>query len=65
MKTEEPKPVPVSQVLEVDQAAMTMARKWRLIRPDGTVKCANDWCGGDATLPTLECRDCREARKRA
>lgn len=58
-------PTPVGKALGQDRAAMNFARKWKLVREDGTVKCLNDWCGGDATLPTLECRDCREARLRA
>jgi hypothetical protein len=49
----------------MDRAALSMAHKFRLVRDDGTVKCINDHCDGDATLPTLECGRCRDWRRRA
>ncbi len=58
-------PQPIGEALVLDAAALNFARKWKLFREDGTVKCLNDWCGGDATLPTLECRDCKAGRRHA
>lgn len=47
----------------MDRAAINMAHRYRLVRDDGTVRCINDHCDGDATLPTLECGWCRDRRK--
>lgn len=57
-----PQPAGVTTTLVMDEAALNYARKWKLIRADGTVKCLHDACGGDATLPTLECLACRDRR---
>lgn len=43
-------------LLPMDEAALTMARRFRLIRADGTCRCIRKNCEGDATLPTLECQ---------
>lgn len=50
-------------ILPMDAAALNMARRFRLIREDGTVKCIRDGCENDATLPTLECKWHVEYRK--
>lgn len=60
-----PLPAGKAGALIIDEAALNMARKWRLVREDGTVKCCKDRCDGDATLPTLECQACRDRRTRA
>lgn len=54
-----PEPVPP---LPLDEAALTMARRFKLIRPDGTAKCINGLCDRNATLPTLECDICIDHR---
>jgi hypothetical protein len=41
---------------KMDDAALAMARRFGLLRDDGTVHCIKDNCDGDATLPTLECQ---------
>lgn len=48
--------------LVMDEAALVHAKKFGLVRQDGTVKCINDRCNGDAQLPTLECMACRKRR---
>lgn len=53
---------PLADILAVDEAAVAHARKWNLIRTDGTLKCLRDHCDGDGTLPTLECRACLARR---
>lgn len=57
-----PQPVATSTGEILDAAAISMARAWKLVRADGTVKCLRDACDGDATLPTLECLACRDRR---
>lgn len=60
-----PSPVqPVGKVgvLAMDEAALAHAKKWKLLRTDGTVKCLHNGCDGDGTLPTLECLSCRRKR---
>lgn len=52
------KPAGAVTTLVMDSAALAYARKWKLIREDGTLKCLHDHCNGDGTLPTLECRTC-------
>lgn len=47
---------------KIDEAGMSYARKWNLVRQDGTVKCMRDHCNGDAQMPTLECLPCRRKR---
>ena len=58
------RPQPASSIvgLVMDEAALAYARKWKLVRQDGTVKCSREHCNGDATLPTLECNACRDRR---
>jgi hypothetical protein len=46
----------------MDQAALNYARKWNLIREDGSLKCIRDRCDGDGVLPTMECRECKHRR---
>lgn len=63
----QPSPPPYSPAgagskLVMDEAALNYARKWKLLRGDGTCKCLNNGCDGDATLPTLECAPCRRRR---
>lgn len=52
------RPEHVSALIVSDQAAMTMARKYKLVRSDGTLKCLWDGCNGDGRLPSLECLSC-------
>lgn len=47
---------------KIDEAGMAYARKWKLVREDGSVKCINDRCDGHAQMPTLECLPCRRRR---
>ena len=51
-----------TSLLAADEAALSYARKWKLLRDDGTLRCVNDRCGGDGTLPTLECSECKRRR---
>jgi len=53
-----------SRLLPMDAAAMNYARRFNLITEDGQVVCIRDYCGQPATLPTLLCRGCLEARRR-
>lgn len=57
-------PIPAGKVtaLAMDEAALAYARRFQLVREDGTVRCIKDHCDGDATLPTLECQGCRDRR---
>ena len=57
-----PTPLGKAASLVMDEAALNYARKWKLVRQDGTVKCSREHCNGDATLPTLECNACRDRR---
>lgn len=63
--TDSPQPARASTTAVMDEAALAYAKKWKLVRGDGTVKCLNNGCDGDGTLPTLECADCRDRRVRA
>lgn len=62
MSHDRPEPAGAAAGLIIDEAALNYARKWKLVRADGTVKCSREHCNGDATLPTLECNDCRNRR---
>ena len=56
------RPAGASAGLIVDQCALALARKWKLLRSDGTVKCIRDGCDGDGLPPSLECGTCRQRR---
>jgi len=49
-------------LLPLDEAALALARKWKLIADDGRVLCIRG-CGRPATLPSLCCRECLAARR--
>lgn len=49
--------------LPLDEAAMVHAKKFGLINAEGQVTCLKG-CGRLATLPTLCCRECLDARRR-
>lgn len=49
--------------LPIDEAALVHARKFGLVSEDGEVTCIKG-CGRPATLPTLCCRQCLDARRR-
>jgi hypothetical protein len=51
-------------ILPMDEAALSMARRFGLLREDGSARCINDHCDGDATFPTLECTRCIASRRR-
>jgi len=59
---DKPQPAGAATTLVMDEAALSYAKKWKLVRGDGTCKCLIDGCDGDATLPTLECAACRDRR---
>jgi hypothetical protein len=52
-------------ILPMDVAVLNMARRFGLLRADGTAKCIHDECDDDATFPTLECKRHVEYRKGA
>lgn len=51
-------PTPVAESLgPINETAMSYARKWKLVREDGTIKCVTcDY--RDGTLPSLCCEPC-------
>lgn len=59
-----PPPNPLRPVKElfsgIDQAAIAYAKKWGLVREDGTIRCLTQGCKGDGTAPTLRCAPCRK-----
>jgi hypothetical protein len=51
-------------ILPIDETALAMIKRFGLAREDGTARCINDHCNGDATFPTLECTRCLASRRR-
>jgi hypothetical protein len=51
-------PTPVAEALgPIEATALSLARRWNLVRADGTIKCAKcDYRTG--TLPSLCCEAC-------
>lgn len=51
-----PKPEPVSSALgTINEAAVSMARKWHLIDEQGQLWCIRDGCQSHGTYPSLCC----------
>lgn len=59
----EREPTSAVELLPVDEAAIALARKWKLVNAEGQVECLKG-CGRLATLPSLCCRECLAARQR-
>ncbi len=53
---------PTPPILPLDEAALSFAKRWNLVTPEGQLICIRG-CGRFATLPTLCCRECLAARR--
>lgn len=57
------KPEPAGRLLgNIEETALALARKWDLIRSDGSIACVRG-CGGKGSLPSLACIRCLTAAK--
>ena len=47
-----------------EETARALAKRWGLLRPDGTIKCSNGMCERTAKLPELKCEFCLDWKRR-
>lgn len=67
----EPAPAPVAPppysslggLLDIDDCAIAMARRFGVLNPDGTVRCLRE-CGRLGQLPSLLCAPCLAVHRR-
>lgn len=54
----------MSEPNPIIEAARAFAARWKLVRPDGSIKCSNGLCERTAQPPELKCEFCLDWKRR-